>query len=119
MVKEEVERVAPRSRIARSERSEQPRRSRLEHNSGYAVPEAHPVALGRVVQQGRSQQLAIIVAGRQQTGRHVQAVSPVRDRHAGEERPRCRGQQRAGQGLVVAADASGQVAEELGDPMHR
>ena len=112
-------RMAPGGGVWISQPAQNPGREGGQQDARDAVPEAHPVALGGIVQQRGGQELGIVLPAGQQPSRDVQAVATIGDRHAAEQRMGARGQHAARERLLLRLDARPQVGHELRDPMHR
>ncbi len=114
-----MERVAPRFGLGAGQPREKARGECLEQHAGHAVPEPHPVALGGVVQQGGDHDVGVIVIRGDESSRHVQGVTTIRDRHGIEKGDGLGGQQPTSDLLLVGTHPSPHMGHELSDPMHR
>ncbi len=77
------------------------------------------MALGRVVEQCRAEQVGIALAGPDELLHHVEGVAAIRNRHGCEELVLGRGQQLCGERLLDRLDACSDVRDELADAAMR
>ena len=86
MVQLQPKGIAPRSGVGRGQAVKPARTQRLQQHHYDPVPDADPLGLGDIMQQGRRQQLWRIFASRLQPVQHIQAVALILSRHVVEER---------------------------------
>ena len=111
--------MAPRGGIGTREATQDRRREPIEQDAGDPVPEPQAVALGGIVEQGRAEEVAIVVPASEQPAGHVEAVAPIGHWHGGEEPDAALGQDATHERLLLRLDARTHVGDELRDPMHR
>ena len=119
VVQVEVERVPPRAWVGARQAPQDAGCSGVQQDSRHAVPETHRVTLGDVVEQGRAEQVRVVVAALEDLLRDVEGVTTIGDRHGIEETHRCFRQEPLNEGRLLRLDAGSNVGDELSDPMHR
>ena len=115
----EVKRVAPGGHIRAGKAAQERRGSRVEQDAGDPMPESHLVTLGRVVEQRRGEQVAVVVPAPEQPFGNVYAVATIGNRHRFEQGHGTLGQDPAHQRCLLGLHARPDVGDELPDPMHR
>jgi hypothetical protein len=119
MMQVEVKRVAPGGRIRAGNSAQGRRGYGVKHDAGDPMPESHPVTFGRVVEQRRGEQVAVVLPAPEQPFGNVEAVATIGNRHRFEEGHATFGQDPAHQRRLLGLHARPNVGDELPDPMHR
>ena len=77
------------------------------------------MALRGIMQERGGEQVSVIVTSRQEPLGNVERVSPIRDRHRGEQGVSPRRQDSLDERLLDRIDPGTNVRDELPNPMHR